>query len=112
MSKKYFRDASTFRPLVVGFGSCIASDRITVEGAHVGLMYREVPDNNLDSGWRFLAGNESEEYMENPQNFGLFDINTIANYDPIICQHLDSAVGTAFIRDGESFRLDDEFPAK
>ena len=37
MSKKYFRDASTFQPIGVGFGSCIASDRITVEGAPVGL---------------------------------------------------------------------------
>ena len=36
---------------------------------------------------RFLAGDESEEYLQNPQNLGLFDVNTIANYDSEICQH-------------------------
>ena len=47
--------------------------------------------------------------MENPQNFGLFDINTIANYDPIICQHLDSKIGTALVRNKDSFHIDKEF---
>jgi hypothetical protein len=113
MRKRYFRDASTFQPIAVGFGSCIASDRIVVEGVPVGLMYREEPDNSFDSGWRFLAGNEPEEYMENPGNFGLFDVNTLANYDPTICQHLDSTAGTTLVRDGDIFRVDKElkFPA-
>jgi hypothetical protein len=109
MNKRYIRDASSFEPLAVGFGSCIASDRITVEGAQVGLMYREEPDSEFDSGWRFLTGNESEEYMENPRNFGLFDVNTIANYDPLICRYIESPVGTALIRDGNTFRIDDQF---
>ena len=43
---------------------CIVSDRITKEGFKVGYMYREAPDeDNPDSGWRFLAGNEDEAYM-------------------------------------------------
>src|SRR5215813_13215617 len=109
MNKKYLREASTFQPIAIGFGSCIASDRITVAGAPVGLMYREKPENDLDSGWRFLAGDESQAYADNPQNFGLFDVNTIANYDPMVCEHLESAIGTAFIRKGDCFRIDDEF---
>ena len=49
-------------------GSCIASDKITVNGLKVGYMYRENPSNDLDTGWRFFEGNEDEEYTNNPDN--------------------------------------------
>lgn len=43
---------------------CVVSDKITKEGFKVGYMYREKPEEGRpDSGWRFLAGNEDEEYM-------------------------------------------------
>lgn len=61
---------------------CIVSDRITKEGFKVGYMYREAPDeDNPDSGWRFLAGNEDEAYMNESSNHSVFSINTICNYD-------------------------------
>jgi len=100
MAQKYFRDGSTFKNIAVGFGSCIVSDRITVDGALVGFMYREAPDDKYDSGWRFLAGDESDEYANTPRNLGLYDVNTIANYDPAITEHLDAPVGTACVREG------------
>ncbi|TGP27073.1 MULTISPECIES: DUF2185 domain-containing protein [unclassified Mesorhizobium] len=98
MPKAFFRDASTFRPIAVGYGSCIATDRITVDGAKVGYLYRETPDDPSDSGWRFFAGDESDEYVENPGKFGLYDVNTIANYDPLIASCLEASSGSAFLR--------------
>jgi hypothetical protein len=106
VSKTYYRDPSTFNNVAVGFGSCIASDRITVHGTLVGLMYREQPDNDLDSGWRFLAGDESDEYANTPQNLGLFDVNTIANYDPAIIDNLNAPFGSTFVRKGDILILD------
>ena len=48
---------------------CIVSDKITKEGYKVGYMLREEPtEGNPDSGWRFMAGNEDDEYMDNPDN--------------------------------------------
>lgn len=45
-------------------------------------MVREKPDEGRpDSGWRFMAGNEDNEYMNNPNNHHVFSINTICNYD-------------------------------
>lgn len=64
----------------------------------VGLMYREEPQNDLDSGWRFLAGDESHDYANKPPNLGLFDVNTIANYDPAIVDKLDAPFGSTFVR--------------
>jgi hypothetical protein len=62
---------------------------ITVDGMPVRYMYREKPDNDLDSGWRFFAGSETDEYVEIPENCGIYDVNTIANYDPDIIPHLE-----------------------
>ncbi len=88
---------------------CIVSDRITKEGFKVGYMYRETPtDGNPDSGWRFMAGNEDEEYMNNPNNHHIFSINTICNYDENIIPYLKSEFGSTYIRvDGEKFEIDD-----
>lgn len=78
---------------------CIASDKITKEGFKVGYMYREEPTaDNPDSGWRFMAGNEDEEYMNNPDNHHVFAINTICNYDKDIIPYVTSKVGNAYIR--------------
>ena len=63
---------------------CIATNRITVEGCKVGYCYREKPDGDWDSGWRFTAGDESEEYMDDPNNAGTYGLNTICNDDPDI----------------------------
>lgn len=59
-----------------------------------------------DSGWRFLAGDESEEYLNNPNNFDVFEISTICNYDPNILDILDGKIGESYIRDSNTFKLD------
>ena len=98
MTKHFKLSAEQMRPLVTGRGGAIASDRITVNGRLVGYMYRTEPRNKLDSGWVFLAGDESQAYMDNAENHAIYDVNTIANYDPEIIPLLDAPIGTAFIR--------------
>lgn len=78
---------------------CVVSDKITKEGFKVGYMYREEPTiGNPDSGWRFMAGNEDDEYMNNSNNHHIFAINTICNYDKDIIPYLKSKIGSAYIR--------------
>ncbi|QPF76464.1 DUF2185 domain-containing protein [Roseateles sp. DAIF2] len=86
------------RQLISGMGGCFASNRITVDGAPVGYMYREPPDNETDSGWRFFAGDESEEYADTPDNFAIYDVNTICNYDPAVIPYLSAPAGMAYGR--------------
>src|SRR5262245_27034670 len=105
MSKRFGLKPDEIRPLVPGRGSCIASDRITVDRMPVGFMYREAGRNEHDSGWHFFAGDESDEYCEDPANFGLYDVNTIANYDQAIVPLLDASPGSAFERDPASGRF-------
>ncbi|MEE7547308.1 DUF2185 domain-containing protein [Xanthomonas sp. Kuri4-1] len=104
MSKRFQLSAEQIQPLVEELGACIATDRITVDGYPVRFMYRDTPDNELDSGWRFLSGFEDEDYMDDPGNHGIYDVNTIANYDPSIIPFLGAPEGTAFERTPESER--------
>ena len=82
-----------------GADGCIATNRITVEGYKVGYCYREKPDGGWDSGWRFTAGDESEAYMDDPNNAGIYKLNTICNDDPDIIPLLNTPAPCAFERD-------------
>lgn len=107
MAKRFFRNPGTFEALAVGFGSCIATDRITVDGRPIGYMYREEADDQSDSGWRFFAGDEDDAYANDPGNLELYDVNTIANCDPAIIPFLSAPNGSAFIRQGDRFVSDE-----
>jgi hypothetical protein len=76
----------------------------------LGGMYREAPRNEIDSGWHFFSGDETQEYADHPGNFALYDVNTIANYDPGIITLLDSPVGGAFGRGENGEFLSEEMP--
>ena len=112
--KKPFRlRAEQIRPLAPGYGGCIATDLITCEGWPVAFMYREAADREADSGWRFMAGVETDEYMDDPDNHAVYDVNTIANYDPEIIPFLDAPGGSTFEREngtGPFVEVDDFEP--
>ncbi len=89
-------------PLAEGYGGCIASDMITVQGHKVAFMYREEPVSDQDSGWRFVSGLETDEYMQEAENHSICDCNVIANNDPDVVPLLDASVGKSFERDNGS----------
>ena len=92
-------DVKSLLPDWKGADGCIATNRITVEGYKVGYCYREKPDGGWDSGWRFTAGDESEAYMDDPNNAGIYKLNTICNDDPDIIPLLNTPAPCAFERD-------------
>ncbi len=96
--KNFKLSTQDIKPLALGYGACFATDMITVEGKRVGFMYRQRPDNEADSGWRFLSAFEGEAYTNDINNLGIYDCNIIANYDPDIVKYLSAPVGAAFER--------------
>jgi hypothetical protein len=102
--KTFAMSAGQFKPLATGRGSCIATDTITVAGKPVGYMVREPTDRPGDSGWCFMAGDETQEYMDDPANHGIHDVNTIANYSPDIVPFLDAPPRSAFERDPDTLK--------
>jgi hypothetical protein len=106
MTKKLHIALDDIKPLAIGLGTCIATDKITVQGLPVRFMYREQPIGSTDSGWRFLSGLESDAYMENAKNQGAYDINIIAKCDPSVIPFLSAPIGAAFekVEDGADFK--------
>lgn len=94
--KKFKIPSDKIIPIAAGYGGCIASDMITVEGHPVMFMYRDTPRSENDSGWRFLSGFEDDDYMQDSRNHSVYDVNTIANYDPTIVPFLDAPFGSEF----------------
>ena len=84
ISDSFILSSDEIENLIPNIGYCFATDKITIEGMKVGYMYREVPNKESDSGWRFFSGTESQDYVDNPENIKIYNVNTIANYDPDI----------------------------
>lgn len=93
---------------------CLATDRIMVDGCKVGYMYREEPDDDtnfgqVDSGWRFFSGDEDDEYANTSENIGIYELNTICNYDEAIIPFLNAPYNSAFYRDENGNFVEEDF---
>ena len=109
--KKYKLRSDQIKKLVEGLGACFASDRILVDGQKVGYMYREIPDPKKeypDSGWTFMAGDETQEYADNPDNWAIYNVNTVCNYDSEIIPDLEARPPIAFGRDPKTGQFVEE----
>lgn len=104
--KKYIIPPEEIKPLAEGIGMCMAPDTILVMGLPITRMYRVMPTVRMDSGWRFLAGTETAEYLSNPRYNGIYDVNVVANYSPDIVPFLRSAPYSAYERDEEGVWVD------
>lgn len=78
---------------------CFVTNRVLREGAPVGYLYREDPDNDKDSGWRIMVGDETDEYMDDHHNVALVSLGAVLNRDDSILPFLDAPTGSAFQRD-------------
>lgn len=109
MTKSFKLEANQLRRLVPGLGGAFASDRILVEGRVVGFMERNEPSCEEDSGWSFLSGYESEEELNDPEKAGIYEVNTIANYDPEVLPFLAYPVWTRISRPepGAALQIDE-----
>lgn len=88
---------------------CLVSTKVSKGEYKVGYMYREDPDENFpDSGWRFFAGDEDEEFTNSSKNFDILSLNTVCNIDLDIIPYIYSEIGSKYIRiDDHNFKIDD-----
>lgn len=99
MAKKFKIAPEDIKDIATGHGYGYVSDLVTVEGQPIRVMYRETREEKDDSGWRFLSGNETDDYVDDEHNLMIFDVNTIANYDPTIIPYLKAKTGSAFAKE-------------
>jgi hypothetical protein len=94
----------------VRIGYIIASNEVMVLGKPIRYAYREEPDNDQDSGWRVLSGEETPEYAEDANNFAQYNATTVIQHEPAFAPLLDKEFPIAFERDkdlGEFVEIDE-----
>jgi len=88
---------------------CFVTNNILYEGRLIGYLYREEPDYDDDSGWRFTAGDETDEYMEDSDNSSYVSLGAVLREDNSCMTLLDCEAGVAFAKDdkGDFVKLDE-----
>ena len=91
-------------------GHCFETGRVASERQPVRFMYREAPDSDGDSGWRFFSGDEDQAYVDDPENTAIYAVTTIAEIDPSVIPYLRREPPCAFERpDSDSPFVESEF---
>ena len=73
-----------------------------LEADHIGYCYRDYPETSIDSGWRFLYGDEEEDYLDNPVNCEAIYLEEILSINPNLDVILIAPVGMEFEWDNDS----------
>jgi hypothetical protein len=81
----------------LNWGQCVATNMV-LDAGHVGCMYRVEPVCESDSGWRFTAGRESEDYLADVANKSWQQVFIIADIDKNIIPLLKAPIGSEFQR--------------
>lgn len=89
---------------------CFVTKRVLDGAARVGYLYREPPDKEDDSGWRILAGDETDAYMDDPQNSAYVSLGAVLRQDDSFRDLLDTPAPCAYSRDPETGRFDPTEP--
>jgi hypothetical protein len=89
----------------------IVSRRVLDDGRPVGFLYREAPDNSVDSGWRVFAGDESRAYTDNADNAQAVPLRELLGRDKALEEIFRTPAPCAFERrkPGTPFRRIEDF---
>ena len=94
---------------IKGSGACIVSRRVMDGTGRLKWMTRAVPSNLADTGWRFLADTDDEDFINDPANMLIRDYNAVAEVEPAIIPIYSMGVGSdlqLIVRDGKRSIVD------
>ena len=112
MRKKGQNNFDNFPPI----GGLMVSKKVVDENIKPRFMYREKRTRPEDSGWRIFTGFETDEYINNPENIGIYNPSTILKIDPSIENILLKGIGSVYEKKDNSewykvidFELEDDY---
>lgn len=72
-----------------------------IENNHIGYCYRENSEIKIDSGWRFMYGDEDEDYLDNPNNTETKDLKEVVAWKPELNDIVSAKPGKEFEWDAD-----------
>ena len=94
--KKYVENAA----------SCIVTKSILNGETKFRWLFREEPLNNIDTGWMAFGDSDNDDYVNDPKNLTVVDLNTLINIEPTILNVYEMPIGTDLIfieEDGDKY---------
>ena len=85
---------STQITFIENAGGMIITKSIYEGTSKLKWFFREESVNPSDNGWRAIGDNDTQEYLNNPENSIVVDFNTLANIEPAVLAVYDMPVGT------------------
>lgn len=73
---------------------------------YVGYCYRDYSDIKIDSGWRFLFGDEDEDYLDNPDNSLTIDLSELVVWKQAIKDIIEERYRSEFEWNEENQRFE------
>jgi hypothetical protein len=73
-----------------------------LEADRIGYCYRDEPETKIDSGWRFLYGDEDEDFLDNPTHSEAVYPEEMLSINPAIDVILGAPVGAEFFWNEET----------
>ena len=80
---------------------CMVTNEVLRNKRKVTFLYREESlgeqrEGIFDSGWRMMAGDETQEYLDNQDNINIVSLGVVLNIDDSFIGVLDEPVGSEF----------------
>ncbi len=83
---------------------CLITKR-ALEEEQIGYMYRQEPEKDFtDCGWRFMTGDETEEYVNEPGNIIMCRYSTVCNLEPSIRAYFYAGYGKQYVKTDEDWQ--------
>ena len=87
-------------------GSCIVTKSILNGETKFRWLFHEEPLNNIDTGWMAFGDSDNDDYVNDPKNLTVVDLNTLINIEPTILNVYEMPIGTDLIfieEDGDKY---------
>lgn len=106
---EFISQEQDFRILAELLKTCIVTKKLLNENWKVGLMQKMESSSEMDSGWFLNVGNETQDYVDNPENLCITTLNELCKKDSILISYLmNKEVGDVLIRvSNDEFEFDD-----
>ena len=90
----FFKKKNKQITFIENAGGMIITKSIYEGTSKLKWFFREESVNPSDNGWRAIGDNDTQEYLNNPENSIVVDFNTLANIEPAVLAVYDMPVGT------------------
>ena len=75
-------------------GGCIITKSLYHGTTKLKWLFREEGANPADNGWRAIGDQDTQEYLNDPDNSIVVDFNTLATIEPAVLDVYHMPVGT------------------